>query len=124
MRSAAKPASIQKHVFLRGAASGVPSTGVARSRSLQDVGFEGDQVVVGEVGDVRFRLLFTQVFFQRRKLRSIVVPGGKKEEKTERDALLPNAGIKRRGCHSLRQPTETSSACISSFTGGVTFCFM
>lgn len=31
--------------------------------SLQDVGLKGDQVVVGQVGDIRFCVLIDQFFF-------------------------------------------------------------
>lgn len=47
------------------------------SSSFQDVGFKRDQVVVGKVGDIRFRFLVTHVCFHWQELCSILISGDK-----------------------------------------------
>ena len=46
---------------------------VAASISLQDVRLKGQQVVVGQVGDVGLRLLITELGLRRKALSDVVI---------------------------------------------------
>lgn len=65
------------------ACSGVRPRARGWGGSFQDVGLKRDQVVVGEVGDVRRRILVALLRLQGQKVTSILVSGTKTGEKEE-----------------------------------------